>query len=249
MMRNFDFNNNDANTSAANIAGIRPDLDQPVETLRLDEPVYEEQASLSTFHISSDNDDVSSNNTAKIAGAVIVGLLLVGGSLYAYESTIGKPQTVAMLPTAPQHNATVAQTVRPPLASLDANGAPSVSTPHAMSTPKPGRIRTGSVDTTSSPDFASTQTAATSSTHDSGVNQPMTLTPENAPAPQQSAMQQPITAPNVTGASAEPTPEVANNFSGATVHPDLTPSNVAAATADTSTSPATAAAPLPAPAQ
>jgi hypothetical protein len=86
----------------------------------------------------------------------------------------------------------------------------------------------------------------------------MTLTPENAPAPQQSAMQQPITAPNVTGAPAEPTPEVANNTAGTTVQPDLmpsqpaaplAPSNVGPAPADSSTSPATPATPLPTPAQ
>jgi hypothetical protein len=255
-MRNFDFNNDDANTSAANIAGIRPDvsvgpdLDSPIETLRLEEPVYEEQASLSAFHKSSDNDDgESSNSTAKIAGAVIVGLLLVGGSLYAYEAMTGKPQTVAMLPAAPQHNATAEQTVTPPIASSDAstapsNSAPSVSAAPAMSTPKPARVHAGLADAT--PGSASTQTAAAAPAQDSVVNQPMTLTPENAPAPQQSAMQQPITAPNVTGAPAEPTPEVANNMAGATVQPDLTPSNVTPASVDSSTSPAV---PSPAPAQ
>jgi hypothetical protein len=245
MMRNFDFDNNDANISAANIAGIRSDLDQPIETLRLDEPIYQDQASLSSFHKSTDNDDNdTSNNAAKIAGAVMVGLLLVGGSIYAYESMTGKPQTVAMLPAAPQRNAKVEQPVTAPVTSPDANSAPSVSTARVMSTSRPGRVRAVLAGTTPSPDSAS-QIAATSSTHDSSVNQPMTLTPENAPPPQQSAMQQPITAPTVTSSSADPTPEVANNFSGTPVQPDPTPSNVMAPPADTSISPAKPAAPLP----
>jgi hypothetical protein len=111
-MRNFEFDNDRADVNATKIAGVRQDLEPPVESLRLDEPLDEaarealRDDALSAFHKSSDDED-SDNNTAKIAGAVLVGLLLVGGSIYAYESTVANhtPQTVAMLPPAPQHNA------------------------------------------------------------------------------------------------------------------------------------------------
>lgn len=242
-MRNFEFDKDRAGTSA--VADVRPNLESPVESL--DERESMRQDALAAFPNSPDEGDSESNNTARIAGAVIVGLLLVGGSIYAYESTNHAPQTVAMLPQ--QHNAVAVQTVGPPATTPDASSEPAAgSTPPAISTPRPVRSTRSSLTAKPVPEAqASTSAPATAPTSsasaDPAINQPMTLTPETAPLPQQSAMQQPITAPNVSGSSTQASPEVANNASGtATVQPDLTPAQPA-------TSPATPAAPPVAPAQ
>jgi hypothetical protein len=133
------------------------------------------------------------------------------------------------------------------------DNAPSASSmAPAMSAPKPVHsIRSGQASATPGP-AAAVAPAATPAPaqQDAAINQPMTLTPETAPAPQQSAMQQPITAPNVSGQTVQPTPEVANNDASSGVmlpsgtQPNLTPpagTAVTPAPADT-TSPA---APLP----
>ncbi len=241
-MRNFEFDKDRADTSA--VADVRPNPESPVERVRLDEREAMRQDALAAFHNSPDEGDSENNSTARIAGAVIVGLLLVGGSIYAYESTNHAPQTVAMLPQ--QHNAVAEQTVAPPATTPDASSAPAASsTPPAISTPRPVRS-TRSILTAAKPvpetqASTSAPAPATSASADPAINQPMTPTPETAPPPQQSAMQQPITAPNVSGSPTQPAPEVANNASGtATVQPDLTPAQ---------SSPATPAAPPVAPAQ
>jgi hypothetical protein len=229
-MRNFEFDKNRADVSAANIAGVRQ-TELPAESLRLDEPAREtlREDALSAFRESVDNEE-SANNTAKIAGAVLVGLLLVGGSIYAYESTTANhaPQMVAMLPPAPQRNAKADQAVTPPVSTPDtsAPAANSMSTPPPVSPSRPARIRSGQAAAKPVPatESSTPAPATTSASADPAINQPMSLTPETAPPPEQSGMQQPITAPNVSGQSAQPTPEVANNASGAaTVQPDLTP--------------------------
>ena len=230
-MRNFAFDKDRPETSAADFAGMQPDLEPPAEILGLDETAREtlRDDARSAFRESDIEDEESGNNTAKIAGAVLVGLLLIGGSIYAYESTVADhaPKTVAMLPPAPQHNATADQAVTPPVTTPETGNTSSATTaPPAVSTPKPARGRASAAPvpaeepTPSAPAMA----PATSASADPAINQPMTLTPQTAPLPQQSAMQQPITAPDVSGQSAQPTPEVANNASGAaTVQPDLTP--------------------------
>ncbi len=229
-MRNFAFDKDRPETSAADFAGVQPDLEPPAEILGLDETAREtlRDDAQSAFRESDMDDEDSSNNTAKIAGAVFVGLLLVGGSIYAYESAIANhaPQTVAMLPQ--RHNAVAVQTVAPPVTTAETGNTSSATTapPPAVSTPKPARGRASAAPvpaeepTPSAPAMA----PATSASADPAINQPMTLSPQTAPLPQQSAMQQPITAPDVSGQSAQPTPEVANNASGAaTVQPDLIP--------------------------
>jgi hypothetical protein len=261
-MRNFEFDNKDsADISAANIAGVRS-TELPADTLRLDDHDREavREDALSTFRSKSDDDDDSDNNTAKIAGAVLVGLLLVGGSIYAYESTTANraPQAAAIQP-AQHQTVAAAQLVTPPVTAPDVSAQSDTSTPAQVSTPKPARsARTDVAPAAIAPQ--SNSAPATSTAAADPDNPPMTLTPETAPAPQQSAMQQPITAPNVSGQTSQPTPEVANNTTSssvpmpsATVQPSLTPAQPDAAAPATAapaeSSPATPAAPVPTPAQ
>src|ERR1700722_12645417 len=117
-MRDFNFKD-EANTNvdiasadiAANSVDLRP-LETPTETLLLDETPHEE--SLRPFHIEQDEDE--SNNHPKSAGAVLVGLLIVGGGLYAYETSFAHPasvKTVAMNTTATPTNNMAAATPAP----------------------------------------------------------------------------------------------------------------------------------------
>ena len=134
-MRNFNFENNyGADIGAPAVLDTRTDV-LPAETLRLDEAEREAVAddAIRTFRTSSnDDDDESDNNTAKIAGAVLVGLLLVGGSIYAYESATANhaPQTAALQPAQHQTVAAV-QPVTPPPATIPDATAPVTSTPKA----------------------------------------------------------------------------------------------------------------------
>ena len=245
-MRNFEFDKDSADISAANIAGVRP-TELPADNLRLDasnrEAVRED--ALSTFRSKADDDDDADNSTAKIAGAVLVGLLLVGGSIYAYESTTANraPQTAAV----PAQHQTVAAAQPVTQVTTPDISAPSNTMPAPVSTPR--RMHSARVD------VAPVTTATSTAAADPAVNAPMTLTPETAPAPQQSAMQQPITAPNVSGQTSLPTPEVANNTTlsstpmpSATVQPSLTqaqPDAAAPATAAPAESSSAAPAPTP----
>ena len=257
-MRNFSFENNDsADISAANIAGVRP-VELPTDELRLDAADREEvrDDALSTFRTSSnDDEDESDNNTAKIAGAVLVGLLLVGGSIYAYESTKANhaPQMAELQP-AQHRTVATAQPVAPPPAATPDAAAPVASTPTAPVHSSAHKTATPAPAASVEPQSNSAPATSTASA-DPAINQPMTLTPETAPAPQQSAMQQPITAPNVSGQTSEPTPEVANNSASssvtlpsATVQPNLTAPADAPAQAP-ALSESSPAAPVPVPAQ
>ena len=259
-MRNFGFENNDsADIGTPAILDTLTNM-LPAETLRLDEAEREAVAddAISTFRTSSnDDEDESDNNTAKIAGAVLVGLLLVGGSIYAYESATANhaPQTAMLAPAQHQTVAAAQPATPPPAATPDATAPSAASTPKA---PVHSAARATATTAASIEPQSNVAPATSTASADPVINQPMTLTPETAPAPQQSAMQQPITAPNVSGQTDEPTPEVANNsgtssvtLPSATVQPNLTaPADAPAqAPAPSESSPATPAAPAPAPAQ
>jgi hypothetical protein len=262
-MRNFEFDKSDsADIGTADIVDVRQN-ELPAESLRLDEANREavREDALSTFRSSNDDDGASDNTTAKIAGAVLVGLLLVGGSIYAYESTTANraPQTVAMLKPAQHQNVAAAQPVAPPVTTPDVSAPSATTMPSAVSTPKRAHSARAALATATPAPAASvapesnSAPATSTASADSAINQPMTLTPETAPPPQQSAMEQPIMAPNVSGQTGGPTPEVANNnasssvtLPSATVQPTLTAPAQPDAAAQV---PATPAAPAPAPVQ
>jgi hypothetical protein len=231
-MRDFNFKD-DANTGAADIAGIRPQVTPP-EILKLDETPRED--SLRPFHVEQENEE--SSNLPKIVGAVVVGLLIVGGGLYAYETTFANHapvKTVAMNTTAAPTN--MAATTPSPSPTPDTSSAPSRAAP--VATPAPS-VKSATATPAPKTELSKTESAkiepaqqsasnapgvGIGPTNDPTINAPMTLTPENAPAPQsgassqtaETAMQQPITAPNV-GNTSQPTASVAaNQASGVTV--------------------------------
>jgi hypothetical protein len=254
-MRDFNFKD-DTNTSAADIdahnVDMRP-LETPPEILTMDETPPEEP--LRPFHIEQNEEE--SNNLPKIIGAVVVGLLIAGGGLYAYETSFAHHatvKTVAMNTTsAPTNN--LAATTPPPSAAPDANAAPA-ATPEpappvksAREIPAPKAELSKREPAQSLPAQQSASNApgvGIGPTDDAAINAPMTLTPDNAPAPQsvsssqtaqasapaQTALQQPIVSPNV-GSTSQPTASVAAN---------QTPS-VTAPSGDTSS--ATASQPAP----
>ncbi len=93
MMREF----GKPNTTAANIAGVRPQPEETPATVRLDAcdeggPVE----GLRPFHVEME-EDTQGNNTAKLIGGAVIGLLIIGGGIYAYESSrMPAPQQVAL---------------------------------------------------------------------------------------------------------------------------------------------------------
>ncbi len=225
-MRDFNFNQ-DENTSAANIAGVRPQ-EAPPETLILEETPRDENppSSLSSFHVEQDEE---AGNLPRIAGAVMVGLLIVGAGIYAYEShMIAKPAVkMAALTTTAAPAGMAASTpsqpapeITPPAATPPVKSASQTSAPQAPEQTAPEQT-------------APEQTAAKTPTpgvgigptNDPAIDAPMSFTADNAPPPQQPgssvqtatanqpatlALQQPITAPDV-GSASQPTASVANN--------------------------------------
>ncbi|HWY60819.1 MAG TPA: hypothetical protein VNW15_02855 [Rhizomicrobium sp.] len=219
-MRDFNFKDD-------NIAVGQP-LNELPQTPRVDETILQNESEpMRPFHVAASDED-SSNNTAKIVGGIVAGALLIGGSLYAYETFSTRapaPQTVAMNAPTP-NNAAMAPpanppAIAPPATATDTTAAPSQTSPDGIS-PTPSR-RAHSSNGTSAPPAASSADAA--------VNAPMTLTPQTAPPPEQSgssgqtALQQPVSAPAVAGETTQPTPEVANNAAAG----DNTPSDAAQA--------------------
>lgn len=210
--------------------------------VRLDETTPAEDLSapaegLRPFHVEME-EDTQGNNTAKIIGGVVVGLLIIGGGIYAYKSSRSAPapQQVALKTPAVNHPAldqTAAAPPAPQAATPDNNPAPAAAAT-APAKPKPTRHE---VKAASNPDENSVASAAPASamarSTDPAINAPMTLTPENAPAPEQAAptqsaptgqtaMQQPVTAPDVSSPAGQPAPEIANNgVAPRTVTPQL----------------------------
>jgi len=247
-MRDFNFKD-EPSTSAADIAAIRP-LETPPEavildeTAILDETPHEDTASLRPFHVETDEEE--SNNLPKIVGAAVIGLLIVGGGLYAYETTFAHQapvKTVAMNTTAAPSNlaATTPQpsstpdTSAPPPAATSAPAAP-VKSATATPAPKSEPVKSEPVERSASNAPSNAPGVGIGPTSDPAINAPMTLTPDTAPPPQgsqtaaasppaQTAMQQPITAPDV-GNSSQPTASVAaNQASGVTAPSDTAPAS------------------------
>jgi hypothetical protein len=251
-----DFNFSDANTATANIVDVRPiPQELPLsDDMRRDE--IEDGATLSSFHRTEEENEAS-NNTAKIAGAVLVGLLIVGGGIYAYESTLKNttaPQAVAMKTPAPSTMAAATPDTTAPDTQTATQPASTPSSATAPSVPARQTVRTAR--------DASSDTSTAASTTDMAVNQPMTLTPQTAPPAQQSSpsqtaqIQQPIIAP-LGQPAIQPQPEVANNASSDVTLPsgDTTANAPAAAPSDATVQPAAPVqqpvnpTPAPAPAQ
>jgi hypothetical protein len=247
-----DFNFKDANTSAADIAGVRPISEEFPETVRREEIIAEEGPALSSFHHPIDEDE--SNNSAKIAGAVLVGLLIVGGGIYAYESTLKNttsPQVVAMKSSpAPAHVAAV--TPAPAAPTPDASAAPQPDvTPAATATPSVPAHRTVRTARDNNTDTSVATSTADASASQPVVSQPLAVTPDAAapvlqPAPSQTAqIQQPITAP-VGQPAVSPQPEVANNGSAGVTLPVESAASAPAASAAPAPSDAAPVQPAPA---
>ena len=154
-MRDFGFKDTDAapeNTSAANIAGIRPAPVDPEPALLLDEPVREPEG-LRPLNATRDrdDDDDGTNNTAKIVGGVLVGLLLVGGGIYAYESTYANTQPqqqMALKTPSANHVATDQYPTSAPV-TPDSNVTPA-ATPPVAPTPSHRTVRAAENDTVNS---------------------------------------------------------------------------------------------------
>ena len=183
----------------------------------------------------------------------MVGLLIVGGGIYAYESTMATrtpAKTVAMkTPVAPTSMA--ASTPSQPVAP-DSNLAPPTATPEPPAKSAP--VKSAPVKSASempAPKTEPLQQSASSApgvgigpTNDPAINAPMTFTADNAPPAQQpgsqtaqasqsaqTAMQQPITAP-IVGNTSQPTAAVANNqTSGVSLPSGSTPTPPASAPA------------------
>ena len=243
-MRDFSFDNQE-NTGAPDI--VDPDLvvkEDMVQSPVLDEPVIHDRlnlqermdqearsqdgSSLSRIHVVEDDDE--SNNWPKLVGAAVIAVLVVGGGIYAYESSTTKPapaKQVAVKTPAPVNNMAASQPVTPPENS-------------AM--PAPAPIKSASKAPTPEP-VAPVQTVAKlvkpgtgiGPSDDPNIDAPMTFTLDNVPPPQKEvsqiaaapapsqtlAAQQPVTAPNM-GNSSQPTASVAANPSaGATASTDV----------------------------
>jgi hypothetical protein len=202
--------------TTANIAGVRALQEETPVVMRLDEPIAPEPIEpegVRPFH--ANMEDEKGNNTAKIIGGVVVGLLIIGGGIYAYESSRSLPtsQQVALQTPAvnqPALDRTAAAPPAPEAMTPGNNAAPAAA-------PAPKHKTSRAVRAARNADENSTVAPAP----DAAINAPMTLTPDTAPPPEQalaaqpaptgqSAMQQPVTAPGVTS-PATPAPEIANN--------------------------------------
>jgi hypothetical protein len=175
-----------------------------------------ENLSPGSFHTAKDQDDEDGDNTLTIASGILAGLLIIGGGIYAYESMhrATAPQQVAL--KTPAANPMAAdQAATPPAATPD-SAAPAMTAPPQPAPAAPAPRRSRAVK-------AGDDSAASSATASAGraINAPMTLTPDTALAPQQSvpgsvpagqtAMQPPLSAPDVSGQNAQPMPAIANN--------------------------------------
>jgi hypothetical protein len=186
---------------------------QPEEIMRSDKNAPTE--GLRPFHVEMDNQE-GYNNAKIIGGVVVVGLLIIGGGIYAYESMHAPaPQQVALKTPAVNHPALdqTAAAPPPPATALEATTPGNNAAPQPALAPKASRAAKAA----NNPDDNSMASAATAPAADPAINAPMTLAPETASAPEQSAptgqtaMQQPVTAPDVSSPATQPTPEIANN--------------------------------------
>jgi hypothetical protein len=211
--------------------------------IRRDEDMHaaEVKDGMRPFHVEVETD--GSNNTAKIIGGVVVGLLIIGGGIYAYESSRSVPvQQQVALKTPAQNQAAPDQAAAAPENSApDANAAPTPAAAPASPPPSRRMIKSAADNSAPAPMAAPAQQSAAA---DPAINAPMTLTPQTAPPPEQAApagqtaMQQPVTAPDVSGQTNQPTPSVADNGPASAAPRTLTPQLQAP---DSQTQPATPA--------
>jgi hypothetical protein len=221
--------------------------------VRLDEGTPVEDLStpaegLRPFHVETE-EDTQGNNTAKIIGGVVVGLLIIGGGIYAYESSRSVPaQQVALKTPAVNHPALDQTAAAPPAPEAEATTPDSNATPQPATAPvKPKTSHV--VKSASNPVDNSTASAAPDMARstDPAINAPMTLTPENAPAPEQTApaqsapvpsaptgqtamqqptVQQPVIAPDVNNQTNAPMPSMATNTPATDTPTSVTPSGL-----------------------
>jgi hypothetical protein len=251
-MRDFNFDNDglNADTGAANTVGVRPIenpplMETPPEILKIEEPMksdelpFEDSSSLRPFHAEAANEE--SGNLPKVVGAVVVGLLIVGGGIYAYERSAGTPvKTAAVMktPAAPANMAASAPSQPSDITPPSATPQPAPPVKSASEAPLPAPIATPAAPQQTAK--AVTPGVGIGPSNDPAIDAPMTFTADNAPAPQQPgssvqtatakpssgqtmALQQPITPPNV-GNTQQPTASVANNQPSGVTLPSQTPS-------------------------
>ena len=201
-----DFNFQDApRTTEADIIGEPPlVLDVPLN-VRSDESL-DQDAALRPFHVQTQGDEP--NNTAKIVGGIVVGLLIVGGGLYAYESATRNTQ-------APQQQVALKA---PSSNYLAPDQVPSSTPPTPDNTTTPENMATPAITEPVSPpsarkavDSAGSNTVTPPpAAMDEATNAPMTATPDTE-QPGQMALQQPMTPPDVSSQTTEPAPAIASN--------------------------------------
>ena len=122
------------------------------------------------------------SNSAKIVGVIIIGLLLIGTGIYTYEmSSANAPQPVAMKPSVLRGIGIEQPVKQPAMATAAVAPDPSIVPSQSASDnilPSPALTANSSKDRSPLPQVPDA---------DDPINAPMTLTPETAPAPQQSA--------------------------------------------------------------
>lgn len=178
-------------------------------------PGESEDAVLRRFHSETQAQetqaqDEKSHSKAKIAGGILAGFLMLGGGLYAYEAvsrnTQAPQQQVAL--NAPASNRVAADpypSSAPPTATPDNIPAPDgvLATTEPASQPSTATVQM----------IAETTDADVNASAADPINAPLTVT-DMAPAPEQPgqmALQQPITAPLVSGQAIESLPAIASN--------------------------------------
>ncbi len=151
----------------------RPEETPPLEETPENIPL-EDVNSAALRPLPVQDEEGSGHGTATIVVGVVIGALVVGGAFYAYKISTADmpPQQVALKTPAVNHvaNDQIPEPV-PPVPPPETNPAPA---PAPSATPPLGP-----------PITAARNGARSRSPRDDAINAPMTLTPENAPPPQQ----------------------------------------------------------------
>ena len=172
-----------------------------------------ENLSSGSFHTAKDQDDKDGDNTLTIASGILAAVLIIGGGIYAYESMHHATAAQQVALKTPATNPMAAdQAATPPAATPD-NAAPAMTAPPQPAPAAPAPRRSPAVKAA---DDSAAPPPSTTASAEPAINVPMTLTPDTAPAPQQSApagqtAMQPLTAPDVSDQSGPSTPSMANN--------------------------------------
>ncbi|HEX2761025.1 MAG TPA: hypothetical protein VHM27_10950 [Rhizomicrobium sp.] len=157
-------------------------------------------------------DDEETNNWPKLIGAAVVAVLVVGGGIYAYESSMTKqPAQAAMKTPAPASNMAASQPVAPP---PESNPMPApMPAPAPMKSAAQAPAPTPPVQTAAK---VSTPGVGIGPTDDPNIDAPMTYTMDNVPPPQKEGSPSRVAATpsataNQTMAVQQPTPNVGNS--------------------------------------